>query len=338
MRFLKGVLTVVAILVVALVVTAFFLPKTAHVERSATIDRPRSEVFGVLNNIHRFNAWSPWFDLDPAAKYTYSGPQAGVGAKVAWVGSKDVGSGSQEIVASQPNEALKLQLDFGDMGRPVAEFHLVPAGQGTKVTWTLDQSFEGSLVGRYVGLMLDSMVGKDYEKGLAKLKTLVETFPAADISGLTGEPATLVAQKIYYVSGGPVVDDDGAKTALTAAYRQIGEFLTANKIAMAGAPLTITNSYDKQTGWRFDAAIPVAANDTPPTGEVKAGASYAGKAVLFTHVGGYDKITDTIMKAYAWLAVHGFKPKDRMIEEYVNDPGNTPVEQLKTLIKIPVES
>ena len=338
MRFLKGLLTLIALLVVALVAIAFFLPKTSHVERSVTIDRPPSEIFGVLDNFHRFSAWSPWFDLDPNAKYTFSGPPTGVGTKLTWVGNKDVGSGSQEIIEAKANESLKLQLDFGDMGRPVAEFHLSPSGEGTKVTWTLDQSFEGSLVGRYFGLMMDSMVGKDYEKGLAKLKALVESFPAADITAFTGETIDLTAQKIYYVSGGPVTDDAGAKTALTAAYRQIGEFLAANKLVMQSAPLTITTSYDKTAGWKFDAAIPVAANDVAPTGDIKAGLTYAGKVVQFTHVGGYDKITGTIMKAYAWLAVQGLKPKDRMIEEYISDPGNTPVDQLKTLIKIPIES
>ena len=339
MRFLKGLLVFIAALVVLLVVVAFFLPKTAHVERSVTIDRPPSEVFGVLNNIHRFNAWSPWFDLDPNAKYTYSGPPTGVGAKLAWVGNKDVGSGSQEFIESKPNESLKVQLDFGDMGRPTAELHLAPIGLGTKVTWTLDQSFEGSLIGRYFGLMMDSMVGKDYDRGLAKLKTLVETFPAADISGINGEVVDLSAQKIYFVSVGPLALNDMAAihSAIGAAYAKIGEFLKANGLAMQGAPMTITTSYDA-SGWKFDAAVVVAANDATPSGDVKAGTTYAGKAVQFTHVGPYEKLGDTITKAYAWLAVQGLKPKDRLIEEYVSDPGNTPTELLKTLIKIPVES
>ncbi len=337
MRFLKRLLMFIAVLVIVLVAVAFILPKTSHVERSTTIDRPASEVFAVLNNFKRFSAWSPWFDLDPNAKYTFSGASSGVGAKMAWVGNKDVGTGSQEIIESRPSDSLKVQLDFGDMGRPTAEFHLVPAGQGTKVTWTLDQSFESSLIGRYFGLMMDSMVGKDYEKGLSKLKTLVETFPAADISHTSGEIVDVAAQKIYFISGGPVTDSAGAKDALTAAYRQIGEFLTANKLAMQGPPLTITTSYDKTAGWKFDAAISVAANDIAPSGDIKAGTTYAGKVAQFTHVGAYDNISDTIMKAYAWLAVQGLRPKDRMIEEYVSDPGNTPVEELQTRIKIPIE-
>ncbi len=87
--------------------------------------------------------------------------------------------------------------------------------------------------------------------------------------------------------------------------------------------MTITTSYD-QSGWKFDAAVLVDRNDATPSGDVKAGSTYAGKAVQFMHVGEYDKIGDTTQKAYAWLAVQGYKAKDRLIEEYISDPGNTP--------------
>jgi effector-binding domain-containing protein/uncharacterized protein YndB with AHSA1/START domain len=339
MRILKTLLLCLLVVIAALVVIAFFLPKTAHVERSVTIARPPSQVFALLSNLHRFNAWSPWFDLDPQAKYTFSGPLTGVGAKSSWTGNKDVGSGSQEIIESRPNELVKTQLDFGAMGRPTASFKLVPAGLGTTVTWSLDQSFEGSLIGRYFGLMLDSMVGKDYDKGLTRLKALVESFPAADISGISGTPVDLTAKKIYFVSVGPIAVADMAATsnALAAAYARIGALLRANKLEMTGPLLTITTSYDATTGWQFDAAAAVAANDAPGTDEVKAGTTYAGRAVQFVHVGPYDKLGDTIMKAHAWLAVQGYKPKDRLIEEYLSDPGNTPPEQLQTRLTIPVE-
>src|SRR5258708_26160744 len=175
------------------------------------------------------------------------------------------------------------------------------------------------------------MVGKEYDKGLAKLKTLVETFPAADISGISGEAVNLAAQKIYFVSVGPLVLTDMAAidAAIAAAYAKIGEFLKANNLTMQGAPMTITTSYDK-SGWKFDAAAPVAANEVAPSAEVKAGATYAGKAVQFVHVGPYEKLGDTVTKADAWLAVQGLKPKERLIEGYVSDPGNTPAGPVKT--------
>jgi effector-binding domain-containing protein len=336
MRFLKRLLVFLAGVVVLLVGIAFFLPDSAHVERSITIARPSSEVFAVLDSFRRFNDWSPWFDLDPQAKYTFSGPAFGVGAKSSWVGNKDVGTGSQEIVESKPNETVKTALDFGEMGKSIATFRLTPAAQGTQVTWSLDMSFNGKLVNRYFGLMMDSMIGKDYDKGLAKLKTLVESFPAADIAGVQGEEVARAPGKIYFVSASSGTDPESAKAVLTEAYGKIGRFIQTNGIAMQGALMTITTSYD-QSGWKFDAAVPVDRNDVAPSDDVKAGTTYAGKAVQFMHVGAYAKIGDTTQKAYAWLAVQGYKPKDRLIEEYISDPGNTPVEQLQTRLVIPVE-
>ena len=105
---------------------------------------------------------------------------------------------------------------------------------------------------------------------------------------------------------------------------------------MQGAPLTITTSYDK-SGWKFDAAMPVDRNDAATSDDIQAGATYAGRAVQFMHVGPYDKIGDTTTKAFAWLAVQGYKATDRLIEEYISDPGNTPAEQLQTRLTIPVE-
>lgn len=346
MRFLKNLIVFLLIVIVVLIGVAFVLPSSAHVERSITINRPASQVYTVLNSYRRFNEWSPWAAKDPNAKYQISGPASGVGAKESWQGDpKTVGSGSQEIVESTPNKSVTTALDFGDMGKAKARFDLTPdaTNASTKVVWSLDTqaplAIDGKIiwntVGRYMGLFMDKMVGPDYEQGLAKLKSLVESFPAADIGSVSGEEVTLQPQKIYFITG--IANADTAKAVLTDAYMRIGKVMTQNGITMAGAPLTITNSYDA-TAWKFDAGIPVDRNDAVPAdADVKSGTTYAGKAVQFMHVGPYEKIGDTTMKAYAWLAAQGYKPTDRLIEEYVSDPGNTPADQLKTRLKIPVQ-
>lgn len=347
MRFLKNLLLFLVVVAALLIGVAFVLPDSAHVERSITINRPASEVFAVLNSYRRFNDWSPWAAKDPNAKYTVSGPVAGVGAKFSWQGDpKTVGSGSQEITESTPDKSVTTALDFGDWGKARAHFALTPGAQpaSTKVVWTLDSqaplALDGKLlwntVGRYMGLFMDKMVGPDYEQGLIRLKTLVEGFPVADISGVQGEEVQRVAQKIYFVGGSSGADPESAKAVLTDAYGKLGEFIKANGIAMQGAPMAITTSHDT-SGWKFDAALPVDRNDVAPTGDIKSGDTYAGKAVQFKHVGAYDKIGDTTQKAYAWIAVQGYKPQDRLIEEYISDPGNTPVEQLQTRLVIPVQ-
>jgi hypothetical protein len=136
---------------------------------------------------------------DPNAHYTITGPVAGVGAKESWVGDpKTVGSGSQEIIESKPDESVTMALDFGDMGKARARFLLSPDGKGTRVTWTLDTqaplALDGQLpfnvIGRYIGLFMDKMVGPDYERGLKQLKTLAEKEPAPEAAQPASAPTT----------------------------------------------------------------------------------------------------------------------------------------------------
>lgn len=345
MRFLKRLLVFLLVLFVALIGVAFVLPSSAHVERSITIQRPPSQVFAVLDSYRRFNDWSPWAAKDPHAVYTISGPVSGVGAKQSWHGDpKTVGSGSLQIIESKADESVTTALDFGDMGQATAKFLLVPADRGTKLTWTLDTSaplaLDGKIVwnaiGRYVGLFMDGMVGPDYDSGLARLKNLVETFPDVDIHGIEGRIVQLSPRKIYFVSGRSGTDAESAKGVLTVAYGKLGKFIADNGIAAQGPPLTITTSYDKD-GWKFDAALPVERNDAATREDIQAGATYAGPAAEFMHVGPYENIAATLTKAHAWLAVCGYKPNGRIIEDYVSDPGSTPPEQLQTRLTIPVE-
>jgi hypothetical protein len=157
-----------------------FLPNSTHVERSITTRASPATVYGIVSGFKRFNEWSPWFELDPQAKYTYAGPESGVGAKMAWASDKpSVGSGSQEIVSVEPGQVVKTRLEFGGQGPSMSTLTIAPADGGSRIVWAFDTRFEGDYFGRYMGLMFDRFLGKDYEKGLSKLKTIAEATPSA---------------------------------------------------------------------------------------------------------------------------------------------------------------
>lgn len=175
MKILKILLLIVIALVVVFVAVGATLPGSSHVERSIDIDARPEEVFKLANNFKNFNQWSPWHPIDPNTKYTFSGPQQGVGAKMAWHSdNKQVGSGTQTILQSVPNELIKVELDFGTMGVADASYIIKPSEKGTHFTWAFDVEHGGSLINRYFGLMMDKWVGADYEKGLVKLKQVAE--------------------------------------------------------------------------------------------------------------------------------------------------------------------
>lgn len=162
-------------LIVVLVVVGFMLPRQVAVERSVVIAAAPEEVFPYVNSLKAFNEWSPWAEYDPDTQYTFSGPETGVGARVDWVSEQsNVGSGSQEIVESVENELVRTKLDFGSEGLADAHFQLKRVDDGTEVTWGFATDMGMNPMGRYFGLMMDKWVGADYERGLDRLKDVVE--------------------------------------------------------------------------------------------------------------------------------------------------------------------
>lgn len=175
MRILGRVIVGLLILVAVLVVVAYLLPRRVPVARTVTIDAPPAEIFPHVNSMQAFAEWSPWGDIDPDLVQTFEGPETGVGNRMDWTSDDPkVGSGSQWISVSIPDERVETELDFGDMGTATAWFVLAPQGAATDVTWGLLADMGNNPVGRYMGLMMDRWVGADYERGLARLKEMVE--------------------------------------------------------------------------------------------------------------------------------------------------------------------
>jgi carbon monoxide dehydrogenase subunit G len=174
MAILKRVLIGLVTFIVLLVVVGYFLPRQVHVERSIVINAPQAQLFDALNGFKRFNEFSPWAALDPNTQYSYEGPESGVGARMSWVSSDSkVGSGTNEIIESTSPDFIRTRLDFGGQ-LAEASFKFEPADTGTRVTWGFDGDLGNNPVARYVGLMFDKWIGSNYEKGLARMKEVME--------------------------------------------------------------------------------------------------------------------------------------------------------------------
>lgn len=174
-RVLKYLLYALAAVVVIIVGGGYVLPDTAVVQRQTVIDAPPEKVFALAGDLRRFNEWSPWAAIDPAARYSFEGAERGVGQKMAWASDNpQVGSGSQTITVFEENKRVAMTLDFDGMGSAQASIELAPVADGTGVTWGFKTELNG-LGERWLGLMFDRWIGADYEKGLANLKTAVES-------------------------------------------------------------------------------------------------------------------------------------------------------------------
>jgi Polyketide cyclase / dehydrase and lipid transport len=177
---LQIALIVVAILVVAVaavLLIAALKPDAFRIQRSATFKAPPDKIFPHINDFHQWGAWSPWEKMDPALKRTYSGAANGQGAVYEWEGNKQVGKGRMEITESSPLSKMTIKLDFLKPfeAHNTAEFALQSQSGSTNVTWTMHGRQPFLLKVMSLFFSMDKMVGKDFESGLANLKTLAET-------------------------------------------------------------------------------------------------------------------------------------------------------------------
>lgn len=166
----------IVLLIVALLVYAMTKPDSFRIERSANINAPPEKIFSFINDFHNWVAWSPWEKIDPALKRAYSGTTSGKGAVHEWEGNNQVGQGRMEISDTSPPSHLLIKLDFLKPfeAHNTAEFTLNGAGQSTNVTWAMygPQPFLAKVMSLF--LSMDTMVGGQFETGLANLKTVAE--------------------------------------------------------------------------------------------------------------------------------------------------------------------
>ncbi|WP_411832854.1 SRPBCC family protein [Pseudoxanthomonas mexicana] len=173
MKLLKPALAIALLLGTLLLGGSLLLPPTTRVERVVVIDRPQAEVFARLDSLREFPRWSPWAQDDPDIRYTFSGPASGVGAKMEWSGNPAVGSGHQIIRRSEPYRLVAVEQAFG--GRvSLATYTLSPGNGGTEVIWSIEMAHGLNPLSRWVGWMAAPMIGGDFERGLARLKAMLE--------------------------------------------------------------------------------------------------------------------------------------------------------------------
>jgi len=168
---LRGFLFAIVAVVAVFAGYVALQPAEGRIVRSATLAAPAAEIFPHVNDFHKWQAWSPWAKLDPNAKSTFEGPEAGAGAAFSWAGNDEVGEGKMTIVDSVPNERIKIRLDFTKpmANTSYAEFTFKPDGTKTLVTW--DMRGESGFFQRAICILMnaDKMVGEMFEKGLANL-------------------------------------------------------------------------------------------------------------------------------------------------------------------------
>lgn len=164
-------------LIALIIILALIAPKTYKVSRSIEISRSKPEVFNYLKSLKNMDDWSPWAKKDPNMDKKFTGVDGEVGSVSYWNGNKDVGEGEQEITRIVENERIESELRFLKPWKSTSDCFLqideVQAHK-SKVTWGFTGNHKFPMSIMMLFMSMDKAVGKDFELGLANLKSNLE--------------------------------------------------------------------------------------------------------------------------------------------------------------------
>jgi uncharacterized protein YndB with AHSA1/START domain len=167
---------IIAVAIAAILILAATKSDTFSVQRSISIKAPPEKIFAAIVDFHRWRSWSPYEEKEPGMMRVYTGASSGKGAVYEWKGNKNVGSGRMEILDTNPTKTT-IKLDFFTPfeGHNTAEFVALPRGDATTLTWSMRGPAPFMSKVMQVFMNMDTMIGKDFEIGLANLKDIAET-------------------------------------------------------------------------------------------------------------------------------------------------------------------
>ncbi|MGQ7868160.1 SRPBCC family protein [Sunxiuqinia sp. sy24] len=321
MKTLKKFFIGLLFILIAMTVIAFFLPRQVHVERKGTIQAPAKVVFNQVNNLHTWDKWAVWNQMDPNMKVNFENTGIGKDAAYTWESEDpNLGSGKLTITASVPYDSIATTMNFMEKGLSTGYFLFEESGQTTTVTWAFNSDLGYNPLARWMGLLYDSMVGADFKKSIKNLKIVAETIVQE------GRPIVelVTLPEFNYVSIRETIELEAVSTQMGVSYGQLMNFINQNDLMMSNMPYAI---YHKIDGTRIDLECGIPVDYKPePQGNILTGTMPSKTYATADHFGSYDQLEQTHSFIQQWIKNNGFRLAGSPMEQYLTDPQKEPDE------------
>lgn len=321
-KFARILVYILVSIIILSIISMFLSPKNLRVEVEQSVQAPANTCFSLVEDITRWELWSPWAELDSNAVYSYSANTSEVGARMHWKGNEAVGEGWQTMTQRNKADSIQYSLEFKDWdGLAYTNIYFQEIKDNTLVRWT----FEGSDTPfplRPLNLIGKSGLKKSLEKGLTNLKRLAELRAQDKIYRGFKINETEIRQKNYVLN------------RKTVALENIQQFYTQNLgvlfakvqsegLSLDGMPSGLFYSYDMQLGKTdMAAAIPIKEDL-----DIKGASTITlepGRAVQLEYSGDYSGLENAHKAIEEYLIDYGLSYHFPVVEEYMTDPGEQP--------------
>ena len=176
-KFIIALAVTLSVLLIGIAAVGFFLPTDYQVSRTQLIAKQARAVHLYVDDLHNWQAWEPWTEADPSLAITVGEPSSGVDAS--WTCTSGENHGVLTITSSDPDAGVSWNMDYND-GQWTARNAMTWAtasgnDEHTEVTWTVTGEVPVPIVGGYLALMMDGMLGPHLAHGLERLKLAAES-------------------------------------------------------------------------------------------------------------------------------------------------------------------
>lgn len=315
------ILGIIVVLIVAVILVAGALaPNEIKVDRNIVIKGQKDVVFYQLSHLRNWENWLPWYDMDPNMKVDYAGTDGQPGSTYHWVGEKS-GEGRVTIMSMAEHTMLydMLFIDWDTKAKGYVKVEDAGEGQ-TRAIWGFTTHYGFPANGIMAIMNMKKMLEKDFDKGLQKLKTFVESGKApapqgASVSTQAIEevnfPATTYASIRKTVSFGDMEKFFGDS------YEVLGKEADTR---IKGNATGIIYKWDDANG-KTDIAAAFPIGDKAPVKGAQIIDVAASKAYKIVHIGDYTGSYNAHMAMGKYLAEKG-KTQTLVVEEYITGPFN----------------
>lgn len=309
----------VAVLIVLFAAAGYLFPKEITVERSRLIDAPVKVVFAQINDLHNWNSWATWNQIDPDMQIEFQHGGVGSGASYTWSSeNRQVGSGKLLILESVPYDSVITELHFMEQRPATGYFRFQEKEKGTEVTWGLHTNLGNNPFARWMGLLMNKWLAADFTKGLNNLN---------DVAQKWQHDGTYVVEPVaiplfHYVSLRQQTDMGQISAEMGAVYGELMTFATRNNLRMAGFPYAIYHQFegtrvDMECGLPVDRAI-------NSEGKFLCGTFPETRCAGVEYYGDYNQLERAHTAIQQWIKTHGFQLAGPPVEVYATDPQSEP--------------
>lgn len=190
MRTPARILTALALAAVAVVGTAYLLPREADIRATRDIAAPPASVYSLAADLGRFAQWSPWPAFGPEVRTVLSGAAGAVGQTLSSASDDPtLGSATLVLTALEPDRLVATEIDLGGADRADTVLGIAAFGGGSRVTWALAADLGDNPLGRYLFVLSGARLRLERQlaNGLARLAARAEVSPGLAPS-LVGAP------------------------------------------------------------------------------------------------------------------------------------------------------